>query len=108
MKKDSDHVIVCINFQECHHAYCQGCIDRLFRTRAKKEYPRPGDKNWPCFVCRGLCKCRRCKQTLKNELFILNSQLREDNEENMEIDETGSRKSKFAGSCKDQKRNNEI
>lgn len=71
LKKDGGKVLVCVNFGECRHSYCHGCIDRSFRTRAKKEYLKVGETNWPCFACRGLCKCRKCRHALSDELRLL-------------------------------------
>lgn len=73
-KKDNGKVLVCMNYQVCHHTFCHGCIDRNFRARAKKECLKIGESNWPCFACRGLCKCKRCKKALVEELNQLNNE----------------------------------
>eukprot|EP00826_Nyctotherus_ovalis_P066792 TRINITY_DN9912_c0_g1_i6.p1 TRINITY_DN9912_c0_g1~~TRINITY_DN9912_c0_g1_i6.p1 ORF type:complete len:152 (-),score=41.07 TRINITY_DN9912_c0_g1_i6:45-500(-) len=74
LKKDGGKVLVCINFQTCRHSYCHGCIDRSFRTKAKKEYLKVGETNWPCFACRGLCKCKKCRKALFDELQQLDGE----------------------------------
>lgn len=70
-KKDSRKLLVCTNFQLCHHTFCFDCVDRNFHTVAKKEHLRLNETNWPCFTCRGQCKCNRCKQNLAEELKLL-------------------------------------
>eukprot|EP00826_Nyctotherus_ovalis_P014289 TRINITY_DN13967_c0_g1_i10.p2 TRINITY_DN13967_c0_g1~~TRINITY_DN13967_c0_g1_i10.p2 ORF type:complete len:101 (+),score=7.02 TRINITY_DN13967_c0_g1_i10:796-1098(+) len=62
-----------MNYQLCHHAFCLDCIDKNFRGRVKLERLGVKERNWPCFTCRGQCKCSRCKQNLANELSLLNS-----------------------------------
>jgi len=42
--------------------------------RAKKECLKIEERNWPCFTCRGLCKCKRCKRALIEELNQLNNE----------------------------------
>lgn len=50
------------------------CIEKNFRTKVKKEHLKPSEKAWPCFTCRGLCKCNRCKQGLADELNLLSKE----------------------------------
>lgn len=61
-------LVSCINYTKCHHAFCFSCLERLFKSEMKKERIKKGVENWVCFVCRGLCKCRRCVLDLHNEL----------------------------------------
>ena len=72
-KKERGKVMVCMNYQLCHHTFCQGCIDKCFRMRFKKEHLKTEDENWPCFICRGICKCKRCKKVLADEFLLLSS-----------------------------------
>eukprot|EP00826_Nyctotherus_ovalis_P066789 TRINITY_DN9912_c0_g1_i11.p2 TRINITY_DN9912_c0_g1~~TRINITY_DN9912_c0_g1_i11.p2 ORF type:complete len:106 (-),score=24.54 TRINITY_DN9912_c0_g1_i11:134-406(-) len=44
------------------------------RDRAKKEYLKVGETNWPCFACRGLCKCKKCRKALFDELQQLDGE----------------------------------
>eukprot|EP00826_Nyctotherus_ovalis_P048163 TRINITY_DN5641_c0_g2_i2.p1 TRINITY_DN5641_c0_g2~~TRINITY_DN5641_c0_g2_i2.p1 ORF type:complete len:167 (-),score=13.76 TRINITY_DN5641_c0_g2_i2:43-543(-) len=77
-RQEGKKLVICVNYQLCKHAFCHKCIDIHFRLRAKKEYLRAGERGWPCFVCRGLCKCRRCKRALAEELATLSSIRNED------------------------------
>eukprot|EP00826_Nyctotherus_ovalis_P014992 TRINITY_DN14224_c0_g1_i2.p1 TRINITY_DN14224_c0_g1~~TRINITY_DN14224_c0_g1_i2.p1 ORF type:complete len:212 (+),score=18.04 TRINITY_DN14224_c0_g1_i2:148-783(+) len=71
-KKDVGKLLVCTNFHLCHHAFCYDCIARTFRAKAKYlSYLKEDEGAWPCFTCRGLCKCSRCKQSLIDELNFL-------------------------------------
>jgi len=73
-KKNSGRLSICTNFKQCHHAFCQDCIKRNFKSNIKKEYLKSYEKLWPCFICRGVCKCNRCKQSLIDELNLLNEE----------------------------------
>lgn len=70
-KKDSGKLLICTNFQLCHHAFCFDCVDKNFHAVVKKEHLRLNETTWPCFTCRGQCKCIRCKQNLAEELNLL-------------------------------------
>lgn len=70
-KQEGRKIIICTNYQSCKHSFCHKCIDTHFRTRVRKEYLKNNEENWPCFVCRGLCKCKRCKAALASELAKL-------------------------------------
>ncbi len=76
-KREQPKLVLCVNFEMCHHAFCQGCIERHFRNEAKKDHLRTSTVNWVCFVCRGLCHCEKCHLSLVKELSLLNDDLRE-------------------------------
>lgn len=82
-KKDVGKLLVCTNFHLCHHAFCYDCIAKTFRAKAKYlSYLKEGEGTWPCFTCRGLCKCNRCKQNLIDELNCLKESILEKGQSN--------------------------
>ena len=70
-KKDTAKLSICMNFKSCHHAFCHDCVNKSLHPKVKKEHLKPNETSWPCFTCRGLCKCSRCKQNLADELNFL-------------------------------------
>jgi len=72
-REKKEKVLICVNYPICRHTFCHECIDRYFRARAKKEYLKTDETDWPCFFCRGLCRCKRCKKALLEELNQLSS-----------------------------------
>ena len=61
----------CENYTTCHGAFCIICLDRYFKERFRKEKLRDICGTWICFLCRGICKCQRCKNSLEKELLEL-------------------------------------
>jgi hypothetical protein len=67
-KQELISLVKCKNSPNCHHSFCFKCLNKFFKAEIKKEHIKTSNKNWVCFVCRGMCKCVRCIQELRREL----------------------------------------
>jgi len=74
-RKEKSKIVACINYLKCHHAFCFGCLDRYFKNETKREHIKTNGEGWVCFVCRGICKCEKCKLLLVKELSLINNEL---------------------------------
>ena len=66
-------IIPCVNYQDCHHAFCHNCIKSHFKKKGKPERIIPN--GWVCYICRGMCRCDRCHLELVKELSLIEDQI---------------------------------
>ena len=89
-RKGNAGIIPCINYNECHHAFCHECISKYFRNRETRKVPKIIRDNWVCFTCKGLCHCDRCKIDLVKELSLTSAQILSDEKSELLITDKGS------------------
>ena len=70
-KLEMTMVVSCSSETICRHSFCWRCLEKYHKTEVKKERIKKGSRNWICFVCRGTCKCDRCKADLAKDLELL-------------------------------------
>jgi len=66
----------CINYQNCHGAYCSQCLDKHFKAKVKKEKIKKCTSQWTCFVCRGICHCERCIENIHSDLIAIHNSIK--------------------------------
>ena len=90
-RKDIIALVICLNYKECHHAFCYECISKHFKNKETRKIPKIAKNNWVCFTCRGLCRCDRCKLDLIKELSFLSDGISSCTESESVLTDKGSK-----------------
>ena len=61
--KDRAYVI-CSSYPVCLCGFCLNCLKEVFKIDVKDI-----SNDWICFVCKGICQCKRCLEKRTNRLL---------------------------------------